>query len=486
MLLAVLLIALVLAFYSSIAQTRWYLDDKDPLSYVGVVMLMLALQIAFFNIRLEAKPDLPGFAVAAFLYATAAAVLIYAPAHMSLAFWFYRMDLLAFALFLAASCFLLFGSAGARQMAFTILYAFMVWPVVLLPFTAAEPALTSFTGDVVHVLTSALGIAIAREPGNVFVSLTTDIPVIIAPECVALSAVLGFIAFMLPLAYFFEGRTDKKIIWLISCVLLLLALNVVRIMVVVLVWNYQGITSALSLFHSTSGNVMFNGAVLLSLAAFPFFGLSIPRLRGASLFSGKLLDNARKAWNELLAARGAVAFPLLCLAAAACVFHTLDGVVRDYAWLSEFEGKKFSALQATPADIPVPEEWEYLASETGFSDEFIVTRTIYEQPGGEQIQLVVYSSGNRSAMWFKAEEKLQEEGFTITGAEDVAIAPGITARLIFYERAGTPYTSIYWTQPARFGDRFTYAAIIFTIGDDASHSRKQKLVDIAREFKHYF
>ena len=485
-LLAILLLATTIAFYSSINQTKWYLDDKDLLSYVGVVLLMLALQVVFFNTKLEAKPDSIGFAIAFLFYIAAAAVFIYAPASMSLNFWFYRFDFLALALFFSASCFLLFGSSAAQQMAFTIIYAFLSWPVLFLPITEIEPFLTSFTGDVVHILTTVLGMAITREPGNIFVSLTTEIPVIIAPECVALSAILGFIAFMLPLAYFLEGRANRKFAWLVGCVLLLLALNVIRIMAVILVWNYQGITNALTLFHSTSGNVMFNGAVLLSLISFPFFGLSIPRLRGTSLFSGRFRSVLDDTWEDLLMAPSTILLSIFCLGVAVYAFSSLDGVVKDYAWLSEFEGEEFHALQATHADIPVPESWNFLASETGFSDEFVVTRIIYEEPTGEQIQVVIYSSGNRSTLWFSAEDKLTEEGFVVTNVENVAIAQGIASKLISYERTGRFYTSIYWAQPARFGNHFTYVVIIFTVGDDATHSHKQHLIDIAREFKNYF
>ena len=481
-LISLLLIASCLAFYSSFAQTKWYLDDSEPLSYVGVALLMLAVQVIFFNLRLKASPDVLGVAAALVLYAAAAFVFLLLPSQLSIAFWLYRMDLLAFALFFSASAFLLFGSRGALQIPFTLLYAFLAWPVVMLPLAMLEPYLTTFTGDVVQLLTQALGMAIQREPGNLFRSLTTAIPIIILPQCVALSAVLGFITFLLPFAYFLEGKARRKLAWLVFGVVLILLLNLLRIMAVIVVWNYQGITNAVTLFNTTSGNVIFNVALLICLLLFGFFGLGLPRLRGATLFSARLASQIGKARRELLSASPSIIAAVILLAAAALAFNSLDSQVNSYSWLSEFSGKQFVALQANPSDLPIPDDWDMLASESGFADTLTTTRIIFAQPSSEQVQVAVYSSGDKSALNFRAEDELVKENYTVSEASDQYLAFGVSGRLISYSKNGAQYTSICWTQPAHLGEKYTYAAFIITVGDDSSHSHRQFLIALAEDF----
>ena len=482
LLLAALLAASFIAFYPSLIGTKPYLDDSDPFSYVGVVLLMLAVQVVFFSFKLKPSPDIDGFAASIAFYLSSFGVFVFLPALLSLGFWSYRMDLLAFALFFAGSSFLLFGSRGARQMAFTIFYAFLAWPAVMLPIASLQPAITAFTGDVVQLLIQLLGFAIQRAPGNVFTSLTTEIPIIIAPQCIALSAILGFFTFMLPFAWFLEGKRRDKLLWLAFGVFLIIALNLLRIMVVIMVWNYQGITNAVSLFHSTSGNVMFNLAVIIAFIAFRLFRLTIPRLRGASLFSGKLAIHIEQAKKDVSSLPKAAVASLLFLAVATAAFTQVTPMVKSYSWLSGFEGQQYTAVQVGAGDLPVPFEWDQLATDTGFADEFIVSRNIFEQPSGEQVQVTVYSSGDASALSFRAEDMLASDNYTVSETTAVRLPNGITGRLVSYSKGERAYTSIYWPQPAQFGSSYTYAVFIFTVGDDAQHSKKQQLVLMADDF----
>lgn len=52
-------------------------------------------------------------------------------------------------------------------------------------------------------------------------------------------------------------------------------LNVVRILVVLLIWYYSGISLALQVFHSVGGNIIFDIVLIASLLSISLFRLEL-------------------------------------------------------------------------------------------------------------------------------------------------------------------------------------------------------------------
>lgn len=476
--------ATALAFLPSLGLARWFLDDKDASSFAGVVLLMVILQLIFFFAK-ESQPsrDWRGWAAALVFFLLGASIFLFLPFELSLGFWYFRMDLLALALFLAGALALLFGADGLWRMRFLPIYSLLAWPLLTLPVIRFEPQLATLTADFVQLVASALGLAISRAPGNLFTSLASEVPIIIAPACVALAAILGFAAFILPFAYHLRGEPGRKLTWLFLGVLLIELLNLLRIAAVVLLWNYSGINQALQFFYSASGTVLFNISMIAMLLVIPKFGLSLPQLRGVSIFREGLKASLAKEMQALRAELPSLVLPVIALALATAAFYVLDSRMVDYSWLAKFSGQDFSAVQANPAELPYPDDWEFLASDTGFSEQFIVSTFIFERPDGTQVRAQVLSSSNFSALSFSAEDKLRSEGFTIAREGREGIGKGIIGKTISYSKEGMHYSTFCWTQPATLSGKNTYAAFLFTVGDDENLSRAASLPPIAREFQ---
>ena len=95
---ALLLIACAFAFSHSLESVKWYVDDKDPQSYAGIVLLMVAIQLIFFFAGgLKLQPDLKGAAAGVACFLLAAAVFVVLPQELSLNFWFFRCFVRLFA-----------------------------------------------------------------------------------------------------------------------------------------------------------------------------------------------------------------------------------------------------------------------------------------------------------------------------------------------------------------------------------------------------
>lgn len=485
LLIVILILAAVLAFLPSLSLTKWFIDDKDASSFSGVVLLMALLQFIFFFTG-SAKParDWRGWAAAAAFFILAASVFIFLPPELSLGFWYLRMDYLALSLFLAGALSLLFGAGALWGMRFLPIYLLLAWPLITLLLTGLEPQLTNLTADFVQLLASLLGMAVARGPGNVFTTPASDIPIIIAPACAALAAILGFASFILPFAYHLRGGLKARLAWLFSGALLIILLNLARIATVIILWNSSGINEALSFFYSASGTVLFNVAVIIMLLLISKFGLSLPPLRGTSIFREGPWKPLAREFSGLSAALPSLILPLFALALLTIAFYSLDsGAMDTYSWLAKYGGQAFTAAQANPVTLPYPDDWEFLASDTGFSSDLVVTRFIFQAPGGTQLQAMVMSSANRSGLDFDAAAKLRSEGFAIEREWREPIGKGIIGNGVSYSKEGTRFSTFYWTQPASLGGKPTYAAFLFTIGDDAGYSRAAGLAQIARGFR---
>ncbi|MDD5317778.1 MAG: archaeosortase/exosortase family protein [Candidatus ainarchaeum sp.] len=329
-LLLLLASATAAAFFPLLLAIPWSLSDSDPATYASAVLVMLAVQCVFLNAGVKSEPDAKGAAAALPVYLASAALLAFSPQSPQGQASALHPGLLSLALFFAATVLPIFGWSGARRLRFTVAYAFLAWPALATPAILAEPALVSLTAGFTQAVTAVLGLAVSRSPGNVFTSLTGEVPLIIAPQCAALTALIGFIAFMLPLAYFFKGSVRSKAGWLACGALGVIALNFARIAAVVLAWYYWGVGPAASLFQLLNGNAVFNAAIAVGLGLALVFGLRLPRLRGASFIMEGPAQAIRDAIPEIEDAAPAYASRLAFLLLAVLAFAFIS--VKFVAW----------------------------------------------------------------------------------------------------------------------------------------------------------
>jgi len=452
-----------IAFFSSISQTNLYISDSVPLSYVSAVLLMLFIQLVFLNNPMP-DPDRIGAVLAAIAFSLSASVFIFLPQLLSLNFWYYRMDLLAFAFFFSGACYLLFGSKGVKSIRFTQLFAFLAWPVLAFPLAGIEPALAQIASNILIVILNLMGLGITLS-GTVF-SFGNLEQVTIAPECVAISAVLGFIAFTIPLAFFLEGKVKSKLAWLFSGILMILALNLARLFTVLLLWRFNGTTNAVGVFHAISGNLMFNLTFVIMVLAIPIFKLKFPFVRGVSFITGRFSDVAADVSSTITRMPRRAIAVLSVLLVVSLAFNQLDNKVQDYAWLSQFEKSEFTTALPSPTNIP--DDWIFIASQSNSSEESNLLGVVYGlgSKNGTQIQLTLLSSANSSMLGFDLESTMQGSGYLFENSSKIYLSKGIYATLVHFGKYNSSFQAISWAQPAIINNKSTYLVEVITIGSE--------------------
>ncbi len=265
--LLLLLCLTLLFYYSMFSNMKLYIDDADPYSYAAVIPLMFIIMLIFFyrkDLRLEW--DVKKFLLAILLFAVSAILLSEAGAFPQ-----YALDLLSLPFFTAGCVLLFFSIYTLKRLLFLILYLFLLWTPLFQPVISTQKTLTDITTDVVGIPLNIFGLQIERV-GNAFYS-DSKMSLEVVPECVPLSAMIALFCFLLPFAYVARGKTINKVVWLALGVTAGWLLDVVRIITVLVIWYYSGVSTALQVFHTFGGNIIFDITLIGSLASLVFFKL---------------------------------------------------------------------------------------------------------------------------------------------------------------------------------------------------------------------
>jgi exosortase len=267
--LLLLLCLTTLFYYKTFSNMKLYIDDTDPYSYAAVIPSMFLIILLFFyrkDLRIEWNAEkfllaILFFAVAALLLSEAAAFPDYALGPLSLPF------------FMAGCVLLFFSIYTVKRLLFPILYLFLLWTPIFQPVVSTQKNLTDVTTDVVEVPINLLGYNMERV-GNAFYS-SSNVALEVVPECVPLSAFIALFCFLLPFAYVAKGEITNRVAWLVAWVIGGWLLDVVRIIAVLMIWYYSGISNALQVFHALGGNIIFDLTLVGALLSFKLFGLDL-------------------------------------------------------------------------------------------------------------------------------------------------------------------------------------------------------------------
>jgi Transmembrane exosortase (Exosortase_EpsH). len=275
---AALLIAFLLATAVSIEITGFNISDSAQGSYVVVVMLMLFLFIIFSSkedIEIEARPRniIYGVATALIFFL----VTSFLRGKFSFLFLSYRLDALLFPIILISLIITLFGKKGLFRMKWLVFYSAFASPVLLLPLLSLNGQFTALNAQFVYTVLKLIGEPVIRN--GLVISAAGSSSITISKTCTDIAAFVGIAMFMLPLAYMFDGRRSKKLLWVVSGVVMLLVFNFGRMLFISLEWIYYGVGPAVSVFHTFAGQILFDLAIVIMVLLFGKFGLSIPTLK---------------------------------------------------------------------------------------------------------------------------------------------------------------------------------------------------------------
>jgi exosortase len=263
-----LVLSALLVYSQMFSRLKLYIDDADPYSYGAVIPPMFLIMIVFFYRKdLKVEKDVKKLLLALPFLALAALLLLGSSST-------YGLDALSLPFFIAGAILLLFSIPTFRKLLFPIIYLFLLWTPLFKPLISLQPALTNFTSDVVGTAVRLMGLQIERA-GNIFYS-GSKISLEIVPECVPLSALIALFCFILPFAYVAVGEKKNRVAWLLAWVIGGWVLNSLRIVVVLLLWYYAGISLALQVFHSVGGNIIFDIVLVASLLSLSLFRIELP------------------------------------------------------------------------------------------------------------------------------------------------------------------------------------------------------------------
>lgn len=271
-----LLIA-ILAFSISITQT--YVSDTDASTYVIVPMLMLPIFAVFMlkeSDNIVPKAGNKDIILGTVLFVLFMVMALDARAYLGPLFFSYRMDMLLLPIAIAALASLIFGAGNLGRFAWIAIYALTASPLMLLPAISMNLGFASL---------NSLAIYYAASPflhGMGFVAPITvsyaGYLVSIGNSCIGIGALIALVLFMIPIAYFLEGRTLRKLLWVLSGLLLMLVLNFLRMLAITVAWFAYGPNQGVLNIHAVIGEAIFYAVILVMILMAGRYGLSYPRL----------------------------------------------------------------------------------------------------------------------------------------------------------------------------------------------------------------
>ena len=272
----VFIAAIILMLVNPLRVTNFNIEDADVSTYIIAPMLMIPV-LAYFTFKNGITPEAGAVDIALGCAALLAFVLLtlYLQFLLSYKFMSYRIDMLIFPLAIFGLATLLFGLKNIQKFRALILYplfASTFLAPVLLNINAGFATLNSvFVYNILHSLTSQVTYI---PPITIHAGLYS---IGIGTSCAGIAVFLALVLFMLPIAYYADGKLKDKLFWIVSGLLLLLLLNFLRMASIAFVWLNYGPSGTVSYVHSFVGILIFYVNVLAMMLLLPKYGLSFSK-----------------------------------------------------------------------------------------------------------------------------------------------------------------------------------------------------------------
>jgi exosortase/archaeosortase family protein len=304
----ILMIAVVALLATSFYITPTTISDTDPSTYVVVPLLMLPLFILFtfklkFEPKVEKKDALIGIAAFALFIALTVLLRIY----FSFYFISFRIDLLLIPLAIVALVSMLFGAKNIGKFKAAMFYSLIASPAVMSPIASASGAFTQINTIIVYNLVKPF-IPSLEYAAPITIS-ANGYSVGIGQACVSMGIFIALAMFLIPLAYFYNGKKINKILWVTSGVTALLLLNIARMAGISYIWLTNGPSQTALLVHTFLGVVLFYAVMAMMILISRFYGFDI----GENLRKNDKKQKGRNTKINAAYVAIAIAFSLLYL-----------------------------------------------------------------------------------------------------------------------------------------------------------------------------
>ena len=273
---AIVLSAVLLVFYQDLAILFTDALNSEATSYILAIPFLLAYLI--YRKRKMIAASIPRESSKLFGFSPINGLLGITLLALSFILYWYgsytftplEYHMLILPLFASACILILFNTATMRQLLFPTAFLFLLTPPpaeILYNLGAYLSAVSSeFATGFLKLFGFAL--TLATEEGNPVIFLTQQSGEIMRLEvdvaCSGIYSLIGFFLFALFMAYLVRDKPWKKAVVLLIGFPLIYALNVLRIIIIMVIAYYQGAELALNVFHLLGGWILiFLGTLLI-------------------------------------------------------------------------------------------------------------------------------------------------------------------------------------------------------------------------------
>jgi len=476
--LAAAIVSVAVAYHFSLDSLATAWRHETPLADLVLVPPLAALLLVAASRR---YPHVASFrlgrldlVVSGVLMLVALAFLAVGPVYWSKYFWAMRLDLLTLPLFAAAGVALLFGLRALVPLWFPLAFLLLAWP---LPYLAAlEHVLEWFTrttaSAVAHV-NAVAGIATAAEGSDgsryVVEHAGHSVVVSVASACSGVNSLVGFGVVGAAAIWFIRGGIVRRALWLVCGACLVWALNVVRIVAVLLVARHLGEHAAFDVLHPIAGILALNVAFLLALCLLPLFGLRRRRFDDLD----EIVDTplARSAPPAEQATRRRVAVRLVVLVAATAALALANSQLQASA--TGFEATGRTGLIAFVERPLVPSGWRIRRVETigwatpyyGRHSTWVRYRLRSDARFAVRVRFTVWADAVLSPDLgaldaYTLAHCYSFHGFDVETAKRVDLGSGVIGQLFVYRTASASWHALAWEWPVLHNRKVEHERIV--------------------------
>jgi exosortase len=192
--------------------------------------------------------------------------------------------ILVLPIFAAGLILILFNPQTLRQLAFPVVFLIFLIPPPSETLYGTGATLSIVSSEVSYAIVNALGIpsTLSSEYGNPVITITRSngatIPFSVDIACSGVFSLIGFLIFVVFIAYIIRDKPWKKMTLFLIGFPLIYTFNLIRITSIVIIGYHYGEEIALQIFHLLGGwTLIFLGTLLLLTISEKIFNLQIFR-----------------------------------------------------------------------------------------------------------------------------------------------------------------------------------------------------------------
>jgi exosortase/archaeosortase family protein len=472
---AIIGLVLIAYNYSLITLARG-LGLQTPLAYLALVPIM-AIGLAAARLRIEPR-QLPihdrqvDWIVGLGLLGISAAVLILVPDPTTSTFWLQRLDLLTLPLFVAGLIALLFGVRRAWSMKGPLAFLLLAWPVPYNLFLAgASGWFTDMTSGLIAAITRIVPIArvSAADDTLYFIgSGAQGFSVSISSACAGVNSFVGFLLIGTAMLFIVRGPAVRRGLWLAIGLGIIFALNVLRILGILLIGSAFGQGAAIDVLHPVAGLLIFNLGVLAMIALVPRFGL---RFIGPSDGPGPDSPDAPSPVRRVRPALAVGLVVALVLGLTNAAFARYDAISSGLAdaRLGSFDVRSMSLPAWDSRYISAfPQAKQYFGSSATWD-----RASYWSTPGADLTSSrsvyvdVITTDDPGSFVAYGLQACYRFHGYNIASVMTADVGAGVQAQLIDYvnTKVKADWSALSWEWPYTENGQTRYERVVILMGE---------------------